>query len=295
MICFPNAKINLGLNITEKRPDGFHNIETVFYPIGWNDALEVIVSDSASVLDSARTDKHSVIAQTDKHSDTKNEFNLHLSGLPISGNIEDNLLYKAYQIIKQTKALPPIDVYLHKNLPMGAGLGGGSADAAFFINLLNEQFELNLTEEKRINIARQLGSDCAFFINNKPLFATEKGDVFSSISVDLSAYYGVVVYPNVHSNTKEAYSLVKPKQPQQSIPEILKLPIEQWKDLLVNDFEESIFSKYPIVKEVKETLYQKGALYACMSGSGSAVFGLFKNEVDLSSVFDLPVWSGKMM
>ena len=147
MICFPNAKINLGLNITQKREDGFHNIETVFYPIGWNDALEV------NVLDSARTDNK-----------LQQEFNLHLSGLAIAGNIEDNLLYKAYQIIKQTKALPHVDVYLHKTLPMGAGLGGGSADAAFFINLLNEQFQLHFTEMERIDIARQLGSDCAFFI-----------------------------------------------------------------------------------------------------------------------------------
>jgi 4-diphosphocytidyl-2-C-methyl-D-erythritol kinase len=278
MICFPNAKINLGLNITEKRSDGFHNIETVFYPIGWNDALEVVIRDSK---------------QTDQN--LKQEFNLHLSGLSISGNIEDNLLYKAYQIIKQTKKLPYIDVYLHKNLPMGAGLGGGSADAAFFINLLNEHLELKITKDERINIARQLGSDCAFFINNKPVYAAEKGDMFSAISVDLSRYYIVVVYPNVHSNTKEAYSLVKPQQPKQSIPEILKLPIKQWKDALVNDFEFSIFSKYPIVKEIKETLYQKGALYACMSGSGSAVFGIFENEIDLNADFNFPIWSGKMM
>jgi 4-diphosphocytidyl-2-C-methyl-D-erythritol kinase len=278
MLCFPNAKINLGLNITEKRSDGFHNIETVFYPIGWNDALEVIIRDSK---------------QTDQN--LKQEFNLYLSGLPISGNLEDNLLHKAYQIIKQTKTLPAIDVYLHKTLPMGAGLGGGSADAAFFINLLNEQFELKITENERISIARQLGSDCAFFIKNKPVYAIEKGDVFKSISVDLSAYYVTVVYPNVHSNTKEAYSLVSPKPPKLSIPEILKLPIKQWQNTLVNDFEFSIFSKYPIVKEVKETLYQKGALYACMSGSGSAVFGIFENEIDLSADFNFPMWSGKMM
>jgi len=148
MICFPNAKINLGLNITEKRSDGFHNIETVFYPIGWNDALEVIVADSDSTLKSNHI----------------SEFNLHLSGLAISGNMEDNLLFKAYQIIKNIKPLPGVDVYLHKTLPMGAGLGGGSADAAFFINLLNEQFKLQFTEVERIDIARQLGSDCAFLL-----------------------------------------------------------------------------------------------------------------------------------
>src|ERR1700752_2903424 len=181
MICFPNAKINLGLNITEKRPDGFHNIETVFYPIKWNDALEVI--DLSTKLNTIN----------------QKEFNLHLSGIPINGNLEDNLLYKAYQLIKKETTVPFVDVYLHKNLPMGAGLGGGSSDAAFFINLMNEQFTLNLSETKRLEIAKQLGSDCAFFIRNKPVFAYEKGDVFKEVDLDLSQYYIAIVYPNVHS------------------------------------------------------------------------------------------------
>jgi 4-diphosphocytidyl-2-C-methyl-D-erythritol kinase len=277
MICFPNAKINLGLSITEKRTDGFHNIETVFYPIGWNEALEVVV------LDSARTDKSS-----DK------EFNLHLSGIPISGNTEDNLLYKAYQIIKKTKELPQIDVYLHKTLPMGAGLGGGSADAAFFINLLNEQFELQLSELERIDIAKQLGSDCAFFIKNKPVFAFEKGDVFKDIKLDLSQYYIAIIYPNVHSNTKEAYSLVKPHRPHRSILEIIRQPITSWKHELLNDFEISIFNKYPIVEKTKNDLYNLGALYASMSGSGSAVFGIFEKLPDLRHLSQFSHWVGKM-
>jgi 4-diphosphocytidyl-2-C-methyl-D-erythritol kinase len=271
MICFPNAKINLGLNITEKRTDGFHNIETVFYPIGWNDALEVIVNQ-----------------------ESKQEFNLHLTGLSISGNIEDNLLYKAYQIIKQTKALPHIDVYLHKTLPMGAGLGGGSADAAFFINLLNDQFQLNFTESERIDIARQLGSDCAFFIKNTPVYATQKGDVFNDIKLDLSHLYIVIIYPNVHSNTKEAYSLVKPQQPNKSLLDVIQQPIATWKTDLVNDFEKSIFSLYPIVKQTKHDLYELGAAYACMSGSGSAVFGLFEKVPDIKHLTQFPHWIGKM-
>jgi 4-diphosphocytidyl-2-C-methyl-D-erythritol kinase len=271
MICFPNAKINLGLNITEKRSDGFHNIETVFYPIGWNDALEVIVNKNS-----------------------QQEFNLHLSGLAIAGNIEDNLLYKAYQIIKQTKALPHIDVYLHKTLPMGAGLGGGSADAAFFINLLNDQFQLNFTEAERIDIARQLGSDCAFFIKNTPVYATQKGDVFTDIKLDLSHLYIAIIYPNVHSNTKEAYSLVKPQQATKSLLEIIKQPISTWKTDLVNDFEKSIFSLYPIVEKTKQDLYELGAVYACMSGSGSAVFGLFEKEPDIKHLTQFPHWIGKM-
>lgn len=271
MICFPNAKINLGLNITEKRADGFHNIETVFYPVAWSEALEVVESNQT------------------------NDFNLHLSGIPISGNLEDNLLYKAYHLVKQHHHVPGIEVYLHKALPMGAGLGGGSADAAFFINLLNEQFQLNLTEELRVSIARQLGSDCAFFIKNKPVFAIEKGDVFHDIMIDLSRYFIALVYPNVHSNTMEAYSLVKPSKPQKSITQILQQPIETWKEELTNDFELSIFSKYPIVKEVKQSLYDCGAVYACMSGSGSAVFGIFKNEPKIGDLQKFPHWIGKMI
>jgi 4-diphosphocytidyl-2-C-methyl-D-erythritol kinase len=271
MICFPNAQINLGLNITEKRSDGYHNIETIFYPIGWNDALEVIVNK-----------------------ESQNEFNLHLSGLSITGNIEDNLLYKAYQIIKQIKTLPHIDVYLHKTLPMGAGLGGGSADAAFFINLLNEQFQLNFNETERIDIARQLGSDCAFFVKNTPVYATQKGDVFKDIKLDLSHLYIAIIYPNVHSNTKEAYSLVKPQQPTKSLLEIIQQPISTWQTDLVNDFEKSIFSLYPIVEKTKSDLYNSGALYACMSGSGSAVFGLFEKEPDIKHIAQFPHWIGKM-
>ena len=271
MICFPNAKINLGLNITEKRADGFHNIETVFYPIGWNDALEVLENKTSS-----------------------SEFNLHLSGIPISGNLEDNLLYKAYQLIKKEVSVPFVDVYLHKTIPMGAGLGGGSADAAFFINLVNEQFALQLSEEKRLSIARQLGSDCAFFLKNKPVFAYEKGDMFKEISLNLSNYYVAVIYPNVHSNTKEAYSLVKPAIPQKTILEILKQPISTWKEELHNGFETSIFSKHPVVEETKQTLYKQGALYACMSGSGSAVFGIFNQIPDLNHLKSYPHWFGKL-
>jgi 4-diphosphocytidyl-2-C-methyl-D-erythritol kinase len=271
MICFPNAKINLGLTITEKRHDGFHNIETVFYPVGWNDALEVIVVENA-----------------------KQEFNLHLSGLTIIGNLEDNLLYKAYQIIKQSKTLPAVDVYLHKTLPMGAGLGGGSADAAFFINLLNDQFGLNFTEPERIDIAKQLGSDCAFFIKNTPVYATQKGDVFTDIQLDLSHLYISIIYPNVHSNTKDAYSLVKPQQATLSLLEIIKQPVSTWKTVLVNDFEKSIFALYPIVEKTKHDLYELGAVYACMSGSGSAVFGLFENEPDIKHLAQFPHWVGRM-
>jgi 4-diphosphocytidyl-2-C-methyl-D-erythritol kinase len=272
MICFPNAKINLGLYITEKRPDGFHNIESVFYPIPWNDALEVIESPEAST-----------------------DFNLYTSGLPISGNPEDNLLYKAYGLMKEKRTLPKISVYLHKALPMGAGLGGGSADCAFFINQLNTQFNLNLSEEERLNIARPLGSDCAFFIKNKPVYAYGKGDVFKDLNLDLSAYYIAVIFPNVHSNTKEAYSGVKPAKLNTSLLETIQQPVATWKQSLVNDFEASIFAKYPVVEKTKQDLYDAGAIYASMSGSGSAVFGLFDSIPQIGSLAVFPHWVGKMV
>lgn len=271
MICFPNAKINLGLNIIEKRPDGFHNIETVFYPVGWSDILEITESAAAD------------------------RFNLFISGLQIQGELKENLLYKAYQLINQEKQLPSVNVYLHKAIPMGAGLGGGSSDAAFFINLMNEQFGLELSLNQRMGIARQLGSDCAFFIQNKAVIAKEKGDVFESLRLDLSAYYIALVYPDVHSNTKEAYSLVKPHIPSHSLTEIIQLPVERWKEFMANDFENSIFHKYPVVKSVKEKLYKNGALYAAMSGSGSAVFGIFDQKPELENLSHFPHWVGRMM
>jgi len=271
MICFPNAKINLGLYITEKRPDGFHNIESVFYPIGWNDALEVIESPEAST-----------------------DFTLRLSGLPVPGVLEDNLLYKAYALIRQKRALPKLTVYLHKALPMGAGLGGGSADCAFFINQLDTQFGLGLSEEERLDLARPLGSDCAFFIKNKPVYACEKGDVFKALSLDLSAWHIAVVFPGVHSNTKEAYSLVKPAKPGSSLLETVQQPVHTWKGRLVNDFETSIFARYPIVEKTRQALYDAGAVYASMSGSGSAVFGLFESLPEIGGLAAFPHWVGRL-
>ncbi len=272
MICFPNAKINLGLYITEKRPDGFHTIESVFYPIAWNDALEVIESPEAPT-----------------------DFKLYLSGLPVPGTVEDNLLYKAYRLIQEKRALPKLNVYLHKSLPMGAGLGGGSADCAFFINQLNTQFDLGFSEEERLDLARPLGSDCAFFIKNKPVYAYEKGDVFKELSLDLSPYFIAVIFPNVHSNTKEAYSLVKPAKPLSSLLETVRQPVHTWKGRLVNDFETSIFAKYPLVAKTKQDLYDAGAIYASMSGSGSAVFGLFESMPEIGSLASFPHWVGRMM
>lgn len=256
MLVFPNSKINLGLNITEKRSDGYHNIETVFYPVNWSDALEVIETDEPN-----------------------KKFEFYSSGKKIAGDIESNLIYKAYQLLLENNQLPAIKVHLHKNIPMGAGLGGGSADAAYFINLIDKQFNLNLNIHDKLKIANQLGSDCAFFIQNKAVYANERGTQFSDCKVDLSAYFILVIYPNIHSNTKEAYEGVIPKASSFTPKQIIEnQTIENWKNVLTNDFENSIFKKYPAIKELKESLYSNNALYASLSGSGSAVFGIFKER-----------------
>ena len=199
MLIFPNAKINLGLNVTEKRKDGFHNIETIFYPIDWCDALEVI--------------------------ETKNKdlpFEMSMSGLSVLGDVKSNLIYKAWEQLAQLKNIPPLSVHLHKHIPMGAGLGGGSADAAFFLNLMNSQFDLNLTETTLISIANSLGSDCAFFLKNQPVIATQKGNVFSEIKIDLSKYFILIVFPSIHSNTKDAYDGITPQFPIIKLEEIIE-------------------------------------------------------------------------
>ena len=274
MIVFPNAKINLGLNVTEKRPDGFHNIETVFYPIGWSDCLEIVASEKPGV--GSENDQNSELPTPNP------QLILTGSGFHIDGKPEDNLIYKALKLVKQDYAVPPIKVHLHKNLPMGAGLGGGSSDAAFFIRLLNDKFELGISWGEMHHYARQLGSDCSFFVSNRPAFAEGKGDKYESIKLDLSAYKIVVVYPDIHSNTAAAYAGITPAKPQLSVEDIVtQHPVEEWKTLLVNDFEKSIFAKYPRIAELKQLLYDNGAVYASMSGSGSAVYGLFKEVPEM--------------
>jgi 4-diphosphocytidyl-2-C-methyl-D-erythritol kinase len=257
MLVFPNSKINLGLNVVEKRGDGFHNIETIFYPINWCDALEIVPSNGTT-------------------------FELQASGLHIEGDLEQNILFKAYSLLKLKHKLPPFQVFLHKSIPMGAGLGGGSADAAFFLKLMNQKFGLKVTTEELTDMARQLGSDCAFFIENIPVYASRKGDVFEKINVGLGKYFLLMVYPGINSNTKEAYNGIIPSKPQRSVKEIvLNEKIDAWKNILVNDFEKSVFKKYPEIEELKSSLYKNGAIYAAMSGSGSAVFGIFEEKPEL--------------
>ena len=269
MVSFPNAKINLGLHITEKRVDGFHSIESCFYPVQWIDALEVIPNDKTIFT---------------------------ASGIEIPGKSDSNLCLKVYQALKKNFEFPPIHIHLLKNIPIGAGLGGGSADAAFTIKLLNDLFKLKLSVRQMEDYLRPLGSDCAFFVNNKPVFAYEKGDQFSNIELSLKGHFIVIVYPEVHISTKEAYSGVIPKKPQTGIEAILQKDIEEWKFLLKNDFEDSLFPKYPILKEVKESLYSEGALYASMTGSGSAVYGIFNAENELKNSFPehFKVWQGHL-
>jgi 4-diphosphocytidyl-2-C-methyl-D-erythritol kinase len=257
MIVFPNSKINIGLNIINRRPDGYHNLETIFYPLNIKDALEIIEAD---------------------------ELSFESSGLEIPGRLEDNLCIKGYHLLKKDFKLPPIKIHLHKRIPIGAGLGGGSADAAFFIRLLNQNFNLGLTDDQMVDYARRLGADCAFFIQNKPVFAFDKGDEFEPVKLDLSKYKIVLVMPPVHVSTAEAYSGVKPAPVQQSLMELIYKPVTEWKNYIKNDFEVSVFKNNPVIRGVKAALYESGAIYASMSGSGASVFGIFDELPDLSEL-----------
>jgi 4-diphosphocytidyl-2-C-methyl-D-erythritol kinase len=269
MIVFPHSKINLGLHVVRKREDGFHDIETLFYPVFWKDILEV-------------------------NEGIKDDFDMEISGLTISGDLNSNLIYKAWKLIKAEYSLPPIQVHLHKILPMGAGLGGGSSDAAFMLKLLNLKFNLGISTEKLRKYAAQLGSDCPFFVESKPCLATGRGEILTPISIDLSNYQIVIVMPkNISVGTAEAYSWVKPQQPKLSISDIIHLPIEEWKNNLINDFEAPVIEHYPRIGEIKNELYESGANYASMSGSGAAVFGIFDKGISLDLDFeDCVVWKG---
>ncbi len=250
MIVFPNAKINIGLNVVSKREDGFHNLETIFYPVKLADALEF-----AEAGDSRLT----------------------ISGIQIDGAPENNLILKAYQLLKTDFNLPPLQFHLHKIIPFGAGLGGGSSDAAFTLKMLNDYYNLGLSAQQLESYASQIGADCPFFIQNKPTFATGIGNKFHDIELNLSNYEIVILKPNISVSTPEAYKNVIPRNPKFRLTQIIKTPVEDWKNLIVNDLEKSVFAKYPQIAELKQLLYDFGANYASMSGSGSAVFGIFRH------------------
>ncbi len=250
MISFPNAKINLGLNVVEKRPDGYHNLETVFYPVDLADALEIVPAD-------------------------KTEFST--SGISIDGDPQNNLVLKAYNLLAADFDFSPVRIHLHKVIPFGAGLGGGSSDAAFTLKMLDRIFNLELTNDVLERYAAQLGADCAFFIQNKPTFAFGIGDQFEDLDLDLSDYQIVIVKPPFSVSTPEAYRNIQPQKASLNLKELGDLSLENWKDRIFNDFENSVFPLYPEIKTIKQKLYDAGAVYASMSGSGSAVFGIFRH------------------
>jgi 4-diphosphocytidyl-2-C-methyl-D-erythritol kinase len=261
MICFPNAKINLGLNIVAKRPDGYHDIETVFYPIPLCDALEIVPAKTGQTT----------FVQT---------------GILVDGKPENNLVIKALHLLKKDFDIPEADIYLRKHIPFGAGLGGGSADAACMLKLLNDFAGLHLSTTQLEEYAAQIGADCPFFIQNQAVFAEGTGNIFSPVTVSLKGYYLVLIKPDISVSTKEAYFLVKPQQPVFPLIKTIQLPVNEWKEKLVNDFESSVFALYPEIAAIKQKLYDQGAVYASMSGSGSSVYGIFENAVNLKKNFN---------
>ncbi len=268
MVVFPNAKINIGLNIVSKRNDGFHNIETVMYPIVYDDILEVIEWDDEAMDDKSKMRKEQEIKPI--------QF-VH-TGIKLTGKPEDNIVVKAYRLLEVDYELPPLNVCLHKIIPVGAGLGGGSSDAAYMLKLLNDYFNIGLKKEKLMKYAQKLGSDCAFFLQNKPVYANGKGDQFDPIKLDLSDYFIVLVTPPIHISTVEAYAKATTSAPGYSLKDVIKTPIENWKKKIKNDFEGKAFRKHPELNAIKKELYAKGALYASMSGSGSTLYGIFSKR-----------------
>ncbi len=246
-----NAKINIGLNVVSKRPDGYHNLETVFYPVDMCDYLEITPS-------------------------TGDATTLQVKGIQVDSSMQDNLVYKAYMLLKQDFDIAAVNIVLEKNVPFGAGLGGGSSDAANTLKALNTMFSLGLTDEQLEQYAVRLGADCPFFIKNKPVYATGIGNEFHPIELDLSGYRIEVVKPDVNVSTAVAYRGITPKPSEFNLLNLSKLPPTEWKNCVKNDFEASVFPLFPEIKVLKEDMYRKGAVYAAMSGSGSAVFGIFK-------------------
>ncbi len=258
MVVFPNAKINIGLNIVKKLQNGYHSIESCFYPIPLTDALEIIESDTLSFFTS--------------------------SGIEIPGSEGGNLCLQAYYLLRAEFDIPPVAIHLHKNIPIGAGLGGGSADGAFTIKLLNDKFELGLTHQKMEDLAGKLGSDCPFFIKNEPVVVEGTGNVFSEINFSLHGKFLVVVMPEIHVSTAQAYAGVSPQKPASNLKEDLTtLGLSGLQSVVKNDFEASVFKQFPALVEIKEALLKAGATYASMSGSGSSIFGVFESNPEFSS------------
>ncbi len=254
MIAFPHAKINLGLSVISKRPDGFHNLETIFYPIALRDALEIVPSTSTKII---------------------------LSGLKIPGTANENLTLGAYKLLKKKyPVIADLEIHLHKTIPMGAGLGGGSSDAAGMLQLLNQYFDLHIPVEELNEFATTLGSDCSFFLQSLPCFASGRGEMLVPIHFNLDKYSILLIHPEIQIATSWAYSRIQPVSPAYSLKESILQPVQNWKALIHNDFEIPVFEEYPSLKKIKEGLYAAGALYAAMTGSGSTLYGIFdKSEI----------------
>ncbi|MDA3882206.1 MAG: 4-(cytidine 5'-diphospho)-2-C-methyl-D-erythritol kinase [Bacteroidales bacterium] len=267
MICFPHAKINIGLRITEKREDGFHNIESIFYPVtDLYDSLEWIESPKL-IFES--------------------------SGIEIEGDTKNNTCIRAWELLHSLYDIPPVRIHLQKHIPMGAGLGGGSADAAFMLQSLQTQYNLPIPAKQLHELALSIGSDCPFFLHTKPLCGEGRGDKFSKVTVELSDYWLVIANPGIHISTADAYAQVKTQKPNTKLSELISQDISQWKHIIHNDFEQSVFPQHPKIAEIKSSMYEHGALYAAMSGSGSSVYGIFAEKPTIQ--VDVPIiWKGKI-
>ena len=263
MLCFPNCKINIGLYVTNRRADGYHDLETVFFPVQLTDILEVVPGAASQI---------------------------HLTGKNVAGDNKDNLVWKALQLLQKEypDKITPVDIFLHKNIPMGAGLGGGSADGAFMLRLLNDFFSLGIDKQRLAELALLLGSDCPFFIYNSPKYATSRGEKMEDIDLDLSAYSIQLVCPQVHVSTGAAFQMIRPGPANLDLRELKRLPVETWKDQICNDFEAPVFAQYHALAGIKAQLYQQGAVYAAMSGSGSTLYGIFPKGKQATISADVP-------
>ncbi len=272
MIVFPNAKINIGLCVLSKRADGYHNIETALFPTDWRDILEIVVSK-------------------------ENKSTFTLSGIPVDTATNENLVWKAFELLREKYDLPSVKIHLHKVIPFGAGLGGGSSDAAFALKILNELFELNISIQNLESFAAKLGSDCPYFIKNIPAIASGTGTELQPIAIKKITMHVLMVFPNTRVSSAEAYDNLHIRKPSGkiSIAEKIKTVVSKWKSLIKNDFEETVFGKYEKLREIKEMLYESGAIYASMSGSGSCLFGIYVHEVEIPAGFkSYTTWKGKL-
>ena len=269
MICFPNCKINIGLNIFNQRDDGFHEIQSIFYPVPIRDALEI---------------------------NNSKETTISIYGAEISGDPTSNLIYKAWELLTEEHHIGPITISLLKKIPSGGGLGGGSADGSFMLNLLNGFFHLGLSMEKLEGYAAKLGSDCPFFINNKPAIVTGRGEYLHTLNLDLSGYHLLLVNPKIHISTKDAFQSITPRSRfELDIDSIENLKFNYWNNYLTNDFEEPMLRKYPQIEFIKRQIRDLGALYTSLSGTGSTYYGIFRNAPNTGNLFpNCNVWKAKL-